>query len=213
MGVRERLKAYLRYKNITQTYFAVSIGASTGYVNAVSKGFGEEYADRIRRIYPDLSYAWLITGEGEMLKSVSTGVVEVASDSTHTTPLLPLSAQGGTLNDFVLSVKAEDCERIVSPIKGVDFAITVTGDSMAPDYPNGAQVLIKRVDSAAFIEWGRVYVLDTCNGTVIKEVRNADSEEYIMCYSLNPDPKYAPFRVRRSDIYGMYRVLMCMALK
>lgn len=91
--------------------------------------------------------------------------------------------------------------------------MTVTGDSMAPDYPNGAQVLIKKVDEKAFIEWGRVYVLDTCNGSVIKEVRKGDDDDSVQCYSLNPDPKYQPFSVRFTDIYGMYRVLMCMSLK
>ncbi|MDR0660069.1 MAG: hypothetical protein LBG19_04550 [Prevotellaceae bacterium] len=45
-------------------------------------------------------------------------------------PLLPISAQGGSLNDFIVSVKDRDCERIVSPIKGADFAMTVAGDSM-----------------------------------------------------------------------------------
>ena len=84
---------------------------------------------------------------------------------------------------------------------------------MAPDYPNGAQVLIKKVDEKAFIEWGRVYVLDTCNGSVIKEVRKGDDDDSVQCYSLNPDPKYQPFAVRFADIYGMYRVLMCMSLK
>ena len=120
---------------------------------------------------------------------------------------------GGTLNDFVVSIKIAECERVVTPIRDVDFVMTVTGDSMAPDYPNGAQVLIKKVDETAFIEWGRVYVLDTCNGSVIKEVRKGDDDNSVQCYSLNPDPKYQPFAVRFADIYGMYRVLMCMSLK
>lgn len=34
---------------------------------------------------------------------------------------------------------------------------------MAPEYPSGSRILIKRIDEKAFIEWGRVYVLDTMN--------------------------------------------------
>ena len=73
-------------------------------------------------------------------------------------PLLPIAAQGGTLKEFIVSVKDSDTEHIVSPIKGVDFAITVAGDSMAPEYPNGSQILIKKIDEKAFIDWGKAYV-------------------------------------------------------
>ncbi len=147
-----------------------------------------------------------------MLKNSAAGA-EIDGPDEFSAPLLPIAAQGGTLNDFVTSVKVAECERIVSPIRNVDFAMTVSGDSMAPDYPNGAQILIKKVDERAFIEWGRVYVLDTCNGSVIKELRKSEDSESVMCYSLNPDPKYQPFAVRFADIYGMYRVLMCMSLR
>lgn len=158
-----------------------------------------------------------MTGVGPMTRggSVDTPAAanKVETPDVFTAPLLPLAAQGGTLNDFVVSIKVAECERVVTPIRDVDFVMTVTGDSMAPDYPNGAQVLIKKVDEKAFIEWGRVYVLDTCNGSVIKEVRKGDDGDSVQCYSLNPDPKYQPFAVRFADIYGMYRVLMCMSLK
>lgn len=212
MGAKERLKAYLEHKGISQTDFIKSIGASPGYIGAMNKGFGPRYEPMVRKEYPDLNIGWLLTGEGEMLKSEVTSASLEQSD-VFTAPLLPISAQGGTLNDFVASVKIAECEQVVSPIRSVDFAMTVTGDSMAPDYPNGSQILIKKVDERAFIEWGRVYVLDTCNGSVIKELRKGSDDDSVMCYSLNPDPKYQPFVVKLSDVYGVYRVLMCMALK
>lgn len=131
----------------------------------------------------------------------------------HSVPLVPVSAQGGSLNDFSESIKESDCERIVSPVKAVDLAITVSGDSMAPEYPSGCKILIKKINEEAFIEWGKVYVLDTCNGTVIKEVHKGRSEDEIECHSINPDPKFQPFSVKRDDIFGMYRVIMCLSLK
>ena len=36
---------------------------------------------------------------------------------------------------------------------------------------------------------------------------------YHVCHSINPDPKFADFDVPVSEIYGMYRVLMCLAAK
>jgi len=114
----------------------------------------------------------------------------------------------------MVSVKNSDCEQIISPIKGVDFAITVFGDSMTPEFPNGCQVLIKRINEQSFIEWGKVYVLDTVNGVVIKVITQSDKPGFIHCSSLNPDQKrYAPFDIPEQDVFGIYRVLMCMCLK
>ena len=132
-------------------------------------------------------------------------------DNTYSIPLLPVSAQGGSLNDFVVSVKESDCEKIISPIKGADYAMSVAGDSMAPEYPSGSQILIKRINEKAFIDWGRVYVLDTCNGTVIKQLFPSKKPEMLLCKSINP--KFPPFEVSLSDVYGVYRVLMCMSVK
>ena len=128
-------------------------------------------------------------------------------------PLLPISAQGGSLDDFFVSVKDSECERVVSPIKGADFAMTVAGDSMAPEYPSGSQILIKKINEKAFIDWGKVYVLDTCNGSVIKRIFPSDDKDTrkVKCVSVNPD--YPSFEVSLSDVYGVYRVLLCMSVK
>ena len=131
--------------------------------------------------------------------------------SVYQVPLLPIEARGGTLNDYSEGVMSYHCEKITSPIKGADFAIQVTGDSMSPDYPSGCHVFIKKVDSSIFIEWGKVYVLDTANGIVIKEVHPTNDDDVIQCVSINP--KYSPYHIRKEYIYGWYSVLMTMALK
>ena len=174
-----------------------------------------DFPKKLKNLVPDLNINWLLTGEGPMIKEVpdrDTALTEYnIVNNTDTVPLLPVSAIGGSLNDFVASVMSEDCERIVSPIKGVDFAISVTGNSMAPEYPNGSKVLIKRIDEKAFIEWGRVYVLDTRNGSVIKKIMPGSNDNCVRCESLNPD--YPDFEVCFADMFGMYRVLMLLTEK
>lgn len=123
-------------------------------------------------------------------------------------PLLPAEAHGGTLASVAADpVYLKDCERIKSPVKGVDFALTVTGESMAPEYPNGAIVFVKRVEDSAFIEWGCVYVVDTVNGAIIKQLAPAEDEGYIRCVSLNTSGVFAPFEVNRKHVHAIYRVL------
>ena len=125
--------------------------------------------------------------------------------------VIPTGARAGTLADFSISTEAYECERMVTPIKGADYAIQVTGDSMSPEYPSGSVILIKKINEKAFIEWGKTYVLDTENGAVIKNIRRTDNPEVIECVSLNP--AYHPFTMETRYINGWYRVLMVLSLK
>ena len=125
--------------------------------------------------------------------------------------VIPTGARAGTLAEFADSISAYDCERMVTPIKGADYAIQVTGDSMSPEYPSGSVILIKKINEKAFIEWGKTYVLDTENGAVIKNIRRTDNPEVIECVSLNP--AYQPFTMETKYVNGWYRVLMVLSLK
>lgn len=180
------------------------------------KAYSQDFINKLSDFDPRINRKWLESGVGEMINpgyaanQSSTGVNE---SSARQVSLLPVSAQGGSLNDFAASVNERDCEKVVSPIKDVDFAMTVSGDSMAPEYPNGSHIFIKKINEKAFIEWGKVYVLDTCNGTVIKVLVPSDKEGYVRCRSINPDTAYAPFDVSLNDVYGIYRVLLCMSVK
>ena len=134
-----------------------------------------------------------------------------SADRPEMVNILPTEAMAGTLGDFALAVQDYECERMVSPIKGADFAIKIQGDSMSPEYPSGCVCLIKKVNEKAFIEWGKVYVLDTENGAVIKQIRRTDRENVVECVSLNP--AFQPFTIDTSYIKGWYRILMMISLK
>ena len=131
--------------------------------------------------------------------------------SAKTLPVIPTEAMAGTLGEFADSVNAYDCERMISPIKGADYAIKVCGDSMTPEIPNGSQILIKKIYEDEFVEWGKVFCLDTRNGAVIKRVYPTENPEVVECRSINPD--YPPFKVNVRSINGWYRVLMVLSMK
>lgn len=210
--VKDRLTKFRQYKKLGQGKFEKLSGLSNGYLTQLRKAPGSEKLQRILCAFPDLNRTWLLTGEGEMLTGVQAEqTIQSSTDDIHLIPLLPVSAQGGSFNDFVVSIKESSCEKIISPIKGADYAMSVSGESMAPEYPSGSQILIKRINEKAFIDWGRVYVLDTCNGTVIKRLFPSDAADKVVCRSINPE--FPPFEVLLSDVYAVYRVLMCMSLK
>lgn len=143
-----------------------------------------------------------------MLKSEETD----KNGAVYQIPLLPLNAIGGSLNGYDGQVMPYDCETITVPIKGAEMAITVHGDSMAPEYPSGCIVLIKRINERAFIEWGNVFVVDTVNGVIIKRLRPCKHDENrIICESINEG--FDPFEVSLTDVRAIYRILMCMIRK
>ena len=215
--VKDRLLIYITYLGIGQSKFEKLCGLSNGYINNSKGNFGSAKIEDILKACDDLNRSWLLTGEGDMLKSKDdpcdkdgSGNEDIEIEHVR---LLPLFAHGGSLSDFTVSVKDSDCEKVVSPVNGADFAIQVTGDSMAPEYPSGSVILIKKINESAFIEWGKAYVLDTENGSVVKKVVPSDKEGCIRCVSINPDPSFAPFYVPLCSVFGIYRVLMCMSMK
>lgn len=178
--------------------------------NGKTKTISGDMANKIVAAFPELNLNFILTGEGEFLKH-NCSITDNSEDYIY---LLPVSAQAGKLNDFIASVKEGDCERIVSPIKDAEFAITITGESMAPEYPNGSRAFVKKIDAEIFVEWGRDYVVDTSNGIVVKRLIEPEKEGHLRCVSINPDQKkYAPFDVPTSEVYGIYRILLCMSLK
>ncbi|HIZ15061.1 MAG TPA: helix-turn-helix domain-containing protein [Candidatus Tidjanibacter faecipullorum] len=210
-----RLKQIRQTTNLGTGDFARGAGIDPRNYSSIENGkraVGERVLRDVCNAY-NVDINWLLTGEGDMLNTESTSALTLTNDKVTLVPLLPISAQGGTLHDFVLAVNERNCEKIISPIGKVDFAITVSGDSMAPEFPSGSQVLIKKINERAFIDWGRTYVLDTCNGTVIKKLMPSDSGDsaLVKCVSINP--AYPPFEVNLHDVYGIYRVMLVMAIK
>jgi transcriptional regulator with XRE-family HTH domain len=66
--VRDRLKAFLAYKEIGQAKFAEAVGLSKGYVNNIVNSIQPKTLDRIAMQFPELNTAWLMTGEGDMIR-------------------------------------------------------------------------------------------------------------------------------------------------
>lgn len=146
-----------------------------------------------------------------IMEKVDAQVGDSSLDKADVVKIIPTEALAGTLADYADSVQEYECEKMVSPIKGADLAIKIFGDSMSPEYPSGSMLLIKKVNEKAFIEWGKVYVLDTENGAVIKQIRRTDRENVVECVSLNP--AFQPFTIDCSYIKGWYRILMMISLK
>ena len=67
--MKERILEFIAYKGISNRAFEISCGFSNGYINSMRKGLGVNKIEDVLRVYPELNKDWLITGEGEMLRT------------------------------------------------------------------------------------------------------------------------------------------------
>lgn len=203
--VKERIKAYLLDKHLSIREFERLCNLGNGVVSRLSPSTSPSTLKKIEA-NSDLNLKWLFTGEGEMLKEKSAGIDQTKAGEGRI-PLIPASAFAGGVSGFAPeAISLNNCEMVVSPVSGAEFAIPITGDSMEPEYADGSIAYIRRINEAAFIPWGHTVVLDTENGAFIKRIYPDDQDEkYVWARSINP--AYPPMHVPKSSIFRIFRVL------
>jgi hypothetical protein len=67
---------------------------------------------------------------------------------------------------------------------------------MEPEYYSGDEVACKRINERSFLQWGRVHVLDTTQGVVIKRIY--EHGDCIRCCSYNDE--FPDFLIPKDEI-------------
>ncbi|MEG2163079.1 MAG: S24 family peptidase [Bacteroidales bacterium] len=185
----------------------------------------------------DVSPEWLLTGEGEMCKAEYTPdtTPSIAAEPTSTTikdknptsallvpmaenagiPLIPIDCIAGYNGDDVSDVTLAECIRYNIPdfeAAGAEYLIRVSGSSMSPLYNNGDMLACRKISAITFFQWGRVYVLDSLQGAMVKRVLPCDGDEdKIICKSDNP--QYPPFSLYKTEIRSLSTVIGVIRLE
>lgn len=200
-SVNERVRALIDYQKISDNKFAQAIGVNQKLLSNMFIRGTEPSSKTISSIlntFKNVSAEWLLRGEGDMIISEKGSNYKV-----EVKPRIPMSAAAGAVGGFADSVKLYDCEQIpvINAFPAYDYTMIVKGDSMEPKFEGGDEIAIKKVTD--YIEWGKVYVLDTRDGAVIK--RLYDAQEKYRCVSYNKE--YCDFEVNKADVFGVYRVV------
>ena len=186
--------------------FANAIGVTPSVVdNIVGKRQGKPSFDVVEKVsaLAEINIDWLITGKGDMLKS-SKGI-KPTKDGTGI-PLIPVEAMAGCFTGSQ-TILLQECDHYVVPaFKNADFLIYVRGDSMQPRYFSGDMVACKMLSPTdLFFQWGKVYVLGTDQGALIKKVEQGTDDETITLVSENEN--YKPFQIPRRAVYHIAIVM------
>jgi phage repressor protein C with HTH and peptisase S24 domain len=201
MTEKEKIKNYLDYKGISKNRFYQETGLSMGFLDS-GNSIGVDKAKIIINKYPYISLDWLILGEGSMLKGEEKAVATHSNSSITGIPLLPINAfagMGGDFDSFSLSVIEERYAIPLFKNIKVDFMVQVTGSSMSPKYSSGDVVACRFVSELLYVQWNKVYVLDTeTQGVILKRLKKSTQDGFITCKSDNVS--YEDFDVPLSDV-------------
>lgn len=211
MTVKERLKMFIQYANISVRRFEHSCGLSYGYVNSIRVSIQPDKIESIATQFPDLNTGWLLTGEGTMLREPeeSKNVEPSYNVKYPVKPFIDIAyGSCGDQKGFGLSVKKKDCEGLSLPIKTeYDFSIKASGDSMInrmrPERSirSGDIVACRSWKSRNHVRWGEVYALATEDGVIIKKVEQSAKEDSIRCVSFNIEENYLPYEIPTNEIH------------
>lgn len=162
---------------------------------------------KIKQKYPEINQEWLLTGEGEMLKTSHTDEprIEVPMHEFGFLPLIPIDAVAGFNGVDFPGVTLEDCYHYYVPefeTAKADFLIRVSGSSMYPKYSSGDLLACRKVQEVTFIQWGKIYVIDSQQGAMVKRLFPIEGDENnLLCKSDND--KYPPFKLPKSEIRSL----------
>lgn len=199
-----RFKMACRNKGMTVAYLQAVLGKANAYFR--NMGFiSPKMAVEVKKYIPDLNIDYINNGVGSMY--LTTAEVEEEHERMRKRiPVVPISARAGTLMAFADGLNREECETLLPPVEDAEMALTITNDSMAPEFSVGCIAFVKKANAKAFLEWGKVFVLDTCNGIVIKKIFPSKVEGRIVCRSTNAE-SYPDFEVAITDVYVFYKVV------
>ncbi len=199
-GIKKRVIEVLKYIGLNVNRASRFLGIPQRTLNRQVNEEGNISMDLVYAILnkiPEISPAWLIAGEGQMLLNDSENVtcgVPFYKD-------LPVSAG---LRDAFDPARERPSSYISLPVSGADFYFPVSGNSMEPEINDGDIVGVKRVERSEGIIHGAVYMVVTNENRMIKRCYHDNNDpNLIWCVS----PNYPSFPINKHDVCALYRVV------
>jgi repressor LexA len=213
---------WLKKENLVHTpkEFANEIQVSTSLITEICKKRTNAGITPIQNLinrFPQLNSNWLLTGGEEMLRQNGDDKkVLVPEKSNSGIPMLPFDAFAGIGDSTVVGVNFDTIEeRYIVPLFDgiqIDFMLPVRGSSMYPKYSSGDVVACRLVNELLFVQWNKVYVIDSISqGVIMKRLLKGENNHHIICRSENE--KYGDFPVPMEDIRSIALVVGVIRLE
>lgn len=191
----------MKAKGLNDNKITVQLGLSVGTLGKSRKegrDLSDKVTEQILNFYTDLDRVWLLTGEGEMLRST------IKTSETSGIPYfaeMPVSAGSAELQ----LVEGDESAVGFIRIAGVtgQYAFPVVGCSMEPIIHAGDIIVVDAVDRYELIDPDKIYMIITSDDRMIKHIETDESNPDILwCVS----PNYRRFSIQKADVKRIFKV-------
>ncbi len=209
--IKKNILLFIENKGISKYKFYQKTKITRGVLDQ-NNGMSEENTARFIAHFPEVNIDWLLTGNGEMLRSEES---QKAKDKNLIPFYDDVESIGGSnivanMNGITPSTEMVDAG---DWFPNATAAIRHYNDSMA-EYPSGCILALKEIKNANNIIWGRNYVIETDEIRVTKKLQTCPNDNNcIMAYSTNTETYadghliHEPFKINKQDIRRIFMVL------
>lgn len=206
--IQNRIRDYIKYKEIDVKSFERISGLSNGFVSKIGDSIREASLSKIQKSFPLININWLKTGIGPMeLNETDTKSLQIEGKRV---PFYDSDVTASIVGSFSDIQETPSFYVDFKPFNDCDAYFRVYGDSMYPKYGNGEVVSVKRIYNMDSILWGESYLVLTDveydNLKTIKSLHPHDKDEgKIVLRASNPNFKGDTI-IKKSSIIGLFLV-------
>lgn len=191
-----RIEKIVKWTGLSVNAFARAIGLNRSenlyQIKRGNNGVSRELAETITKKYPNISKAWLLTGEGEMF--VDEAAIRGKYIPMYYVDAARLMEAGNSIEPSMQLRVLLDC----------DFACLSMSRTMVPDIPQGAVILCKQVDRS-FIMPGRDYLIVSTVFTGVTTLRREPLSDSIRLVPRNT-AEFDEMIININEIRKLYRI-------
>lgn len=229
----DRFDKYMIYSGLNDNQVTKEAELSVGTIGKSrqeNRDLSNRVLNKLLQVYPEINRVWLLTGEGQMLVAdIPETEEQIVGQNLSESEFLELKNKGLELvPEYSEAFRAGNAGNLLYtdaiasywslPNVHADMIIPVEGDSMAPVYPSGTKLAVRKFffspDEPYSIPFGEVYAIvvrytqDDPPVCYIKRLKRHDDREraprYWVAYSDNPT--YPPFEIPIDKIVSLWRV-------
>ena len=217
MEINERITAILSYYSLSVNEFVARTGIKTkqavyDLLHGKTRSISTAMENKILSCFPEISRAWLLTGEGDMIKEQIEPPPEDVEVTEYGTKVYDIDATCGDRSRPIVFADEHVIGHVQLPNVARDaMIIRANGDSMEPHIHDGDWIAVREVANLNVLYYGQVYLVITNEYRLLKYLRrDADEQHYVILRSDNKN--YDDIRLPKADIRHLFIVENILSL-
>lgn len=219
-NIKERILEFLENKDISKREFYLKTGLSNGFLDKVDN-IGSDKMEKILSAYPLLNLYWLVTGEGDMLKSEDSFKKAVLTsygrkknqEQMNLIPVIDIKAAANYNTGYTVDGYIETLDKVLLPTSMIGqkkhFLFQNKGESMHPTIYDSDYVFASFIERS---EWSHIpdnfiYVIVTnSRGINIKRIKKSSKDKKFFFRCKSDNRSHPAFTAELEDIIEIWKV-------